>query len=51
MKDLFDFLKSILIIILILHIIRGCNSDVGLIKYSISTVADLCQYADSVFNK
>lgn len=51
MKDFFSFLECILIIILILHIIRGCNSDVGLIKYSISTVADLCQYADSVFNK
>jgi hypothetical protein len=51
MKNLFGFLEFILIVIVILHIIKGCYSDVGLIKYTINATADLFHYADSVFNK
>ena len=51
MKSLFSLLEFILVAIVVLHIIKGCNSDVGLIKYTIKTTADLFHYADSVFNK
>ena len=51
MKGLFDFLKSVLIIMMVLHVLRGCHSNEGLIKYSIGTMADICHYADSVFNE
>lgn len=51
MKSLFGFLEFILIIMVVFHVLRGCHSNEGLIKYSIGTMADICHYADSVFNE
>ena len=51
MKSLFGFLEFILVIMIIFYVLIGCHSNEGLIKYTISTMADIFHYADSVFNK
>ena len=45
-----ELISIILTIMLIGFLIRACNSDKGIVKYSIDVVSEYHEYADSVFN-
>ena len=45
-----ESISLIITILIIVFLCRACNSDKGLVKYSIDTVHEYYHYADSVFN-
>lgn len=51
MNDLKEIVSFILSLALIIFLCRACSSEKGLIKYSIDTIHEYYEYADSVFNK
>lgn len=50
MDDLKEVVSFILSLALIVFLCRACSSEKGVIKYSIDTLYEYYQYADSVFN-
>lgn len=50
-KDLKDIVLSTIFISLLIFAIKACNNEKGMIKYSIDTIYEYYNYADSLFNK
>lgn len=50
-EDLKDTIYFILHLLLIIFLVRSCKSEQGIIKYSIDTIYEYYNYADSLFNK
>ena len=51
MNDLKEVVSFILSLELIVFLCRACSNEKGVIKYSIDTLYEYYEYADSVFNK
>lgn len=50
-KELKEIILSIIFISLLIFVIKACNNEKGVIKYSIDTIHEYYNYADSLFNK
>lgn len=50
MKDIGEIISLVISTLLIVFLVKACNSDKGFVKYSIDTVYEYYEYADSVFN-
>ena len=51
MNDFKEVVSFFLYLALIIFLCRACSSEKGVIKYSIDTLYEYYEYADSVFNK
>lgn len=51
MRDIGEVVSLVISILLIVFLVKACNSDKGFVKYSIDTVYEYYEYADSVFKQ
>ena len=51
MRDICEIISLVISILLIVFLVKACNSDKGFVKYSIDTVYEYYEYADSVFKQ
>ena len=50
-QDLKDTIYFVLQLLLITFLVRSCNSEKGIVKYSIDTIYEYYNYTDSLFSK